>query len=115
MDTMLGKFDLYHNKKFEMSADIFLPENSQNSAIELVSSVTYHSRTYMYYRFPVNFSNLQPNKWNHVAFKFVLPDVSNKKARFKVYVWNNSKIIAFIDNLCVKTFIRNPFQTFGIK
>jgi hypothetical protein len=101
MDTLIKQCNLGKNRKFVMSVDLYPLNGDDNSAINMVAASSLENDVYMYQSFPVKFKTLEKNKWNHVEFRFVLPEIKQENAKLTVYLWNNEKNQALIDNLKV--------------
>jgi hypothetical protein len=98
MEKVMEETDLKTDDNIEISVDIWPLETKENSFINFVASIAYKSDVYMYQCYPIRFSTLKKNMWNKKEFKFVLPSISNKRAYFKVYLWNNEKNSMLMDN-----------------
>jgi hypothetical protein len=102
LDSVIEQCNLGNQKNFEMSADVFFTDNNPSSFVNLVAVAYFNDEIYFYQSTPAKFDKLVKNKWNHLANKFVLPEIKQKQAKLKVYLWNQNKTEMFVDNLKVE-------------
>jgi hypothetical protein len=105
MDTLLAECNFGKERNFQISVDFFPLESNPDAYINFVACTSFEKDVYMYNCFHIKYDELTKNKWNHVAFKFVLPEMNNPKERFGVYLWNDKKNQAIIDNLRVDIIV----------
>ena len=99
MEKTLEEIKYVTNDHFEISADMWPLHVDENSYLNFVVSVSDDKDTYFYRSFPIQFNKLEKNKWNPGAFRFIMPEITDKKAVCKVYLWNDQKNEVLIDNL----------------
>ncbi len=107
MDTLFHNINLNKNSRVEISIDVLPCELNSTDSIDFIASIYYISKSYLYENKTINFNKLKKNVWNTINYNFIIPDVPQKNAVFKVYLWNRYKSNVFIDSLKVSVMQRN--------
>jgi len=107
MDTLFYNLNLNKNTRVEVSVDVLPCDANSTDSIDFVASIYYESKNYLYEYKTINFNKLNKNVWNTISNNFVIPEVHQKNAVFKVYLWNKNKTEVLMDNLNVSVLQRN--------
>ena len=91
---------------FRVSMNIFPLDLPQESKIKIVVFMTYKGQIYKYKTVDISddISHIEANKWYTISIDYLTPELRTKNDNFNVYIWNQGKNRAYIDELMIESF-----------
>ena len=91
---------------FRVSMNVFPLDLPQESKIKIVVCMTYKGQVYKYKTVDISddINHIEPNKWYTISIDYLTPEYRTKHDYINVYIWNQGKNKAYIDELMIESF-----------